>query len=113
MKNKEEPSIGLTRGSPSSSEETAGSLSRPGWTASASIEKPALSLPSASRREAGGDASYIEPAPLTPLRAWTQILRRTAVCGPARTVVWGPGGGNPPGYPIRLNDQSTTFTVTR
>lgn len=42
MKNKEEPSIGSTRGSPSSSEETAGSLSRPGWTASASIEKPAL-----------------------------------------------------------------------
>ena len=41
---KEEPSMGSVRGNPSSSEETTGSLSRPGRTATALIEKPALSL---------------------------------------------------------------------
>jgi hypothetical protein len=41
---KEEPSIGLVRGNPSSLEETIGSLSRPGRTALARIEQPALSL---------------------------------------------------------------------
>jgi hypothetical protein len=41
---KEEPLIGSVRGNPSSPEETIGSLSRPGRTALARIEKPALSL---------------------------------------------------------------------
>ncbi len=41
---KEEPSIRLVRGNPSSLEETTGSLSRPGRTALAPIEQPALSL---------------------------------------------------------------------
>jgi hypothetical protein len=41
---KEEPLIGSVRGNPSSLEETIGSLSRPGRTALARIEKPALSL---------------------------------------------------------------------
>jgi len=41
---KEEPSIGLARGNPSSLEESTGSLSRPGRTVPAPIEKPALSL---------------------------------------------------------------------
>ncbi len=40
----EEPWICLVRGNPSSLEETIGSLSRPGHTALARIEKPALSL---------------------------------------------------------------------
>ena len=43
MKSKEEPSLGSTRGNLSSLEETTGSLSRPGRTAAAPSEKPALS----------------------------------------------------------------------
>jgi hypothetical protein len=59
---KEEPSIGSVRGNPSSLEETTGSLSRPGLTAAALIEKPALSLIFEFLREAVVDASNIEPA---------------------------------------------------
>jgi len=59
---KEEPSIGSVRGNPSSLEETTGSLSRPGRTAAALIEKPALSLILEFLREAVVDASNIEPA---------------------------------------------------
>jgi hypothetical protein len=59
---KEEPSIGLVRGNPFSLEETTGSLSRPGRTAAALIEKPALSLNAEFLMEAVGDASSTEPA---------------------------------------------------
>ena len=59
---KEEPSIGLVRGNTSSLEETIGSLSRPGRTATALIEKPALSLIPESPMEAVVDASNTEPA---------------------------------------------------
>ncbi|MFT5524593.1 MAG: RNA-directed DNA polymerase [Pirellulaceae bacterium] len=44
MKNKEESSINSLRGNPSSTEETAGSLSRTGSTVAAEVEQPALSL---------------------------------------------------------------------
>ncbi|MGB6042011.1 MAG: group II intron reverse transcriptase/maturase [Pirellulales bacterium] len=44
MKNKEESSTNSLRGNPSSLEETTGSLSRPGRTAAAQVEQPALSL---------------------------------------------------------------------
>ena len=68
---KEEPSIGSVRGNPSSLEETTGSLSRPGLTAAALIEKPALSLIFESLREAVVDASPTEPAVLILLGART------------------------------------------
>ena len=68
---KEEPSIGSMRGNPSSLEETTGSLSRPGLTVAALIEKPALSLIFESLREAVVDASNTEPAVLTLLGART------------------------------------------
>ena len=55
MKNKEEPSANSQRGNPSgqvdldrsgdAGPETTGSLSRPGRTAAARAEQPALSLP--------------------------------------------------------------------
>ena len=59
---KEEPSISSVRGNPSSLEETTGSLSRPGLTVAALIEKPALSLIFEVLREAVVDASNTEPA---------------------------------------------------
>jgi len=59
---KEEPSIYSVRGNPSSLEETTGSLSRPGRTAAAQIEKPALSSIFEFLIEAGVDASNTEPA---------------------------------------------------
>jgi hypothetical protein len=59
---KEEPSIGSVRGNPSSLEETTGPLSRPGRTATAQIEKPALSQLFEFPIEAVVDASNIEPA---------------------------------------------------
>ncbi len=62
---KEEPLIISVRGNPSSYEETTGSLSRPGRTALALIEKPALSLILESLREAAVDESNTEPAFLT------------------------------------------------
>lgn len=67
---KEEPSIISVRGNPSSFEETTGSLSRPGRTALARIEKPALSLILESLMEAAVDESNTEPAFLTLL--WTR-----------------------------------------
>ncbi len=72
---KEEPSINSVRGNPSSFEETTGSLSRPGRTALARIEKPALSLLSEWLLEAVVGASNSEPALRTPLVPRTQILR--------------------------------------
>ena len=62
---KEEPLIISVRGNPSSYEETTGSLSRPGRTAPALIEKPALSLILASSMEAVVDEPNTEPAVLT------------------------------------------------
>jgi hypothetical protein len=59
---KEEPSIGSVRGNPSSLEETTGSLSRPGRTAAAPIEKPALSLILEFLKAAVVDVSNTEPA---------------------------------------------------
>ena len=59
---KEEPLINSVRGNLSFSEETAGSLSRPGWTALARIEKPALSPNVEFRIDAAVAASNTEPA---------------------------------------------------
>ena len=68
---KEEPLIISVRGNPSSYEETTGSSSRPGRTALALIEKPALSLILESLMEAAVDESNTEPALLTLLRTPT------------------------------------------
>ena len=68
---KEEPSIGSVRGNPSSLEETSGSLSRPGRTALARIEKPALSLNQKFLMEPVVDAPNIELVLLMLLRIWT------------------------------------------
>ena len=75
MKSKEEPSLASRRGNPSSPvprhlpanprEETAGSLSRPGRTATASSEKPALSLFPEFLRPAVVGASSPETVVLT------------------------------------------------
>ncbi len=62
---KEEPLIISVRGNPSSHEETTGSLSRPGRTAQALIEKPALSLIPEFLMEAVVDETNTEPALLT------------------------------------------------
>ena len=59
---KEEPLINSVRGNPSSLEETPGSLSRPGLTALARIEKPALSRLFEFLTEAAVDESNTEPA---------------------------------------------------
>ena len=75
MKSKEEPSIGSRRGNPSSPQETTGSLSRPGRTAAASIEKPALSLFPEFLMEA-----VVDPANLR--RAWRQVRANRGAPGP-------------------------------
>jgi len=75
MKNKEESSHGSTRGNPSSSEETTGSLSRPGRTVSASGEKPALSLLPETMMEAVVDPANME-------RAWNQVRANRGAPGP-------------------------------
>jgi RNA-directed DNA polymerase len=75
MKSKEEPSIGSTRGNPSSPEETTGSFSRPGRTESASIEKPALSLFPESLMEAVVDPDNMR-------RAWKQVRANRGAPGP-------------------------------
>jgi hypothetical protein len=62
---KEEPSINSVRGNPSSLEETTGSLSRPGRTALAQIEQPALSLHFEFLIEAVDGASNTGPVFLT------------------------------------------------
>ena len=68
---KEEPSINSVRGNPSSLEETIGPFSRPGRTALARIEKPALSLTQKLLMEPVVDAPNIEPAFLMLLRTRT------------------------------------------
>ena len=81
MKNKEEPSLGSSRGnhsSPVSSDahdETTGSLSRPGLTATASSEKPALSLFPETMMEA-----VVAPANMQ--RAWNQVRANGGAPGP-------------------------------
>jgi hypothetical protein len=89
MKNKEESPVNSLRGNPSSTEETKGSLSRPGSTAAARVEQPALSLTFEFLKEAAVDESNIEPALQMLLEFKAYTLRRTAVCGAACTVVWG------------------------
>ena len=74
MKNKEEPSTGSTRGNPSSSEETTGSLSRPGRTAAASIEKPALSFSRVSDGSGGRSGQHEA--------AWKQVRANRGAPGP-------------------------------
>ena len=59
---KEEPSVSSERGNPSSLDETPGSLSRPGRTAAALTEKPALSRIFEFLIEAVVDASNTAPA---------------------------------------------------
>jgi RNA-directed DNA polymerase len=75
MKNKEESSHDSTRGNPSSPEETAGSFSRPGATAAASCEKPALSLFPETMMEAVVDPANME-------RAWNQVRANRGAPGP-------------------------------
>ena len=67
---KEEPLINSVRGNRSYLKST-GSLSRPGCTALARIEKPALSLNREFLTEPVVDASNIEPALLMLLETWT------------------------------------------
>ena len=82
MKNKEEPSVDLRRGNPGEQADlyspdcdgpqTTGSLSRPGRTATAAREKPALSLMTNAWLQAQGLVS------LKTLWAHLAPLRRTA-----------------------------------
>ena len=81
MKNKEEPSLGSPRGNHRSSEsadpldQTTGSLSRPGRTATASSEKPALSLFPETMMEAVVDPTNLQ-------RAWNQVRANGGAPGP-------------------------------
>jgi len=85
MKNKEEPSIDLTRGNPSTPAdrqipgcprmETTGSIVRPDGAAPASIEKPALSLFPESLMEAVVDQANV-------LRAWRNVKANRGAPGP-------------------------------
>jgi len=75
MKNKEESSLGSKRGSHSPQGEITGSLSRPGRTASASSEKPALSLLPEMMMEA-----VVHPANME--RAWNQVRANRGAPGP-------------------------------
>ena len=75
MKFKEEPSLGSTRGNPSSTEETTGSLFRPERAAAAASEKPALSLFPESLMEAVVDLANLR-------RAWKQVRANRGAPGP-------------------------------
>ena len=85
MKNKEEPSIDLTRGNPSRPAdrhipgsqrmETTGSIVRPDDAASASIEKPALSLFPESLMEAVVDQANVT-------QAWRNVKANRGAPGP-------------------------------
>lgn len=72
---KEESSTNSLRGNPSSSEETTGSLSRPGSTAAAQVEQPALSLFPETLMEAVIDSTNIE-------RAWKNVKANRGAPGP-------------------------------
>jgi hypothetical protein len=85
MKNKEEPSIDLTRGNPSTpadrqipgcqSVETTGSIVRQDGAAPASIEKPALSLFPESLMEAAVTEANVE-------QAWRNVKANRGAPGP-------------------------------
>ena len=75
MKNKEESSVNSLRGNRSSNEETAGSLSRPGPTATAQVEQPALSLFSETLMEAMVNAANMEAA-------WKNVKANRGAPGP-------------------------------
>ena len=62
MKNKEESSANSLRGNHSSTEETIGSLSRPGSTVTAQVEQPALSLFPETLMEAVVETGWVTTA---------------------------------------------------
>ena len=75
MKNKEESSTDSLRGNHSSTEETTGSLSRPGSTAAAQVEQPALSLFPETLMGAVVDTANMETA-------WRNVKANRGAPGP-------------------------------
>jgi len=96
---KEEPLINSVRGHPSSLEETTGSLSRPGRTALAWIEQPALSLNRKFLMEPVVDAPNIELVLLMLLRIRLKSFVEPPYADPH--VRWCGGWA---GQPARLPD---------